>query len=433
MTRWRKSRAGAEAGFTLVEMVLVVGLSAFIFAGLAAVLASSLRTLTITKARTQGNEVATQGIEDLQRFSYSQLGLCAAQPTPPAGLTLWVKLGGCPGTATAAYGEYPCPGGPAIPSPSGSYTCNRINITFAVTRYIAWVDPGQTSKRLAVFVTWRDRVGLHTVSQQSSVRAPDINSAIGLSPPTLTLPSVTASPTSPVQELLGALTGTLSLSVNADGLCGSTITASCPTPDNVYVQFTTLDAQGDPTTSTKSLTSSAGTSWAGSLTSSDGLFGEGSQIFTFIAVRQSDGKGNAIVVVPATKICTSLDPYCGAATLPAFTGTSVPTSASITPAGALVADIRVSATLTNFTTEDAVTVGFQTLNGFISVVLTLDTSTTCTTTSCTFKGTISKSAGYAFASGSRPLYFTATQVKGGTYPVDQGYIAAIASGPVNFS
>jgi prepilin-type N-terminal cleavage/methylation domain-containing protein len=305
-------RPDRDAGFTLVEMVIVVGVSAFLFAALASVLGASLRTLAVAKARTQGNEVATQGIEDLQRFGYSQLGLCAApSASPPAGLTNIVYLPNCPAGATPNYGESPClTAANQTQVPMGSYTCSRINVTFDVTRYVAWSDPGQTSKRLAVFVTWRDNVGIHTVSQQSSVRAPDVASAIGLSPPALSSPSV-----SPpiVLESNGVLQSAFNLSVSATGLCGTAVQGSCTgSADKVYAEFATIDAQGNPTASSVFLTPSAdGSSWTGTVSSANGFsFGEGSQFITFVGLRQTDGKANAIVTSPATRWCTPSDPGC---------------------------------------------------------------------------------------------------------------------------
>jgi hypothetical protein len=111
----------------------------------------------------------------------------------------------------------------------------------------------------------------------------------------------------------------------------------------------------------------------------------------------------------------------------------VPGSVSITPSGALNADVSVSVALKNVTSADSVSVGFQTLGGFVSVFLQPDTAT-CTTSSCTFSGTISKAAGYAFAGGSRPFYFTAMQVKSSDpSSVDQGSTVATASTNVVFS
>src|SRR5205814_2349936 len=103
-----RKRARNEDGFTLIEMTIAVGLSAVIFTGLAFSLGSSLRTMQLQKSRTLANEVATQGIEDLQRLSYSSLGLCGAPTRPdnapaPSGFSTVILL-----NCTNAAIEEPC-------------------------------------------------------------------------------------------------------------------------------------------------------------------------------------------------------------------------------------------------------------------------------------------------------------------------------------
>lgn len=174
----------AEGGFTLVEMVVTVAVLAVIFLAVAGVLESGLRALAAAKARARGNEIATQGIEDLQRFSFNNLGFCSDPATPePAGLEDEVELA-CNGTY---HEEFPCdPSATAGTVPRPTYTCRQNNIEYSVKRYIAWVDGLRTTKRLAVYVEWDDLAGRHQVSQQSSLRAPDQSAITGLAPPTFT-------------------------------------------------------------------------------------------------------------------------------------------------------------------------------------------------------------------------------------------------------
>src|SRR5438093_13061369 len=94
-----------DGGFTLLEMVVAIALGAFAFAAIGAIFMSGLKALSVQKQRTQGNEVATKAIEDLQRFSYDKLGLCTAPPgTAPDGLTDTVLLANC----TSPTYEEPC-------------------------------------------------------------------------------------------------------------------------------------------------------------------------------------------------------------------------------------------------------------------------------------------------------------------------------------
>src|SRR5437764_15058772 len=103
-----RQRAAREDGFTLIEMTIAIGLAAMIFAGLAFTLGTSLRTMQLQKSRTLANEVATQGIEDLQRMPYSSLGLCAVPARPgnlpaPTGFSTVILL-----NCTNASIEEPC-------------------------------------------------------------------------------------------------------------------------------------------------------------------------------------------------------------------------------------------------------------------------------------------------------------------------------------
>lgn len=184
--RIRRDAAGTpEGGFTLVEMVVAITILGVIFMAVAGVLESGLRSLAAAKARARGNEIATQGIEDLQRFSFNNLGLCTEPTgTAPAGLETPVMLG-CNGTYTE---EDPCHPSTAGTVPKWSYDCTQNNITYSVKRYVAWTDALQTTKRLAVYVEWIDLAGRHQVSQQSSLRAPDQSAITGLAPPTFTAP-----------------------------------------------------------------------------------------------------------------------------------------------------------------------------------------------------------------------------------------------------
>jgi prepilin-type N-terminal cleavage/methylation domain-containing protein len=190
----RDDAAARDDGFTLVEMVVTVSLIAVLFVAVAMILDSSLRALSASKARARGNDIATQAIEDLQRFPFNSLGLCAPPAgTPPAGLDNWVKLPSCPAAGDPLF-EEPCndPGGNI---PVAQYTCRRNNLDYTVKRYVAWVDALQTTKRLAVYVEWDDLVGRHQVSQQSSLRAPDQAAIVGLDPPKFSnspAPSATA-------------------------------------------------------------------------------------------------------------------------------------------------------------------------------------------------------------------------------------------------
>lgn len=201
----RRDEAQApEGGFTLVEMVVAISVLAVVVLSVSGVFESGLRALAAAKSRARANEIATQGIEDLQRFSFNNLGLCAPPPgTPPTGLEEYVPLT-CGAGATF---QNPCNVVTVGTNPAASYDCVDNNITYTVKRYVAWVDALKTTKRLAVFVEWTDLAGNHQVSQQSSLRAPDQSAITGLAPP-----AFTAQPTLPSTTLFVDETGRLTSS-----------------------------------------------------------------------------------------------------------------------------------------------------------------------------------------------------------------------------
>jgi prepilin-type N-terminal cleavage/methylation domain-containing protein len=235
MGRVRRDEGSApEGGFTLVEMVVAVSVLALVMMAAANVLSSGLRALSAAKARARGNEIATQGIEDLQRFSFNNLGLCTDPPAPePAGLEEHVYLGA--GCATAQL-EDPCHPTTAGTVPRFGYDCTVNNITYSVKRYVAWVDDLHTTKRLAVYVEWKDLAGNHQVSQQSSLRAPDQAAITGLAPPTFV-----TSPTSPAAvSPTAGIGGTIQLDDAGKLASGYTIGFEAKTTNLNKLKSTTL-------------------------------------------------------------------------------------------------------------------------------------------------------------------------------------------------
>lgn len=215
-----------------MEMAVSVSLMAVIALALSGVLHSGLRALGAAKARAQGNDITTQGIEDLQRYGFNELGLCGTHTpsTPPAGLGDLNMLPNCP--AAAALPAYDCNSAVGTSVPLAQYNCSRNNIQYTVRRYVAWGDALRTTKRLAVYVEWTDLVGRHVVSQQSSLRSPDQAAIVGLEPPRFTtpLPSATTAPT----------TSTLALAADGTLPSGSTITLSAASDNLKSAASTTL-------------------------------------------------------------------------------------------------------------------------------------------------------------------------------------------------
>jgi len=402
-----------ESGFTLVEMMVVISITAFVFLALAAFLAGGFKSLGVAKARSQGIEVATQGIEDLQRYDFNDLGVCAgsADPAPatvPSGLTglTSVALANC-GSASLVY-EQPCspPAGTltTFAVPRQTYTCVRYGITYRVNRYIVWADSEHTAKRLAVFVGWSDQVGTHQVAQESSLRSPDAASVIGLAPPQFVSATVSA-PNPAAIAVDGTLVSTMTFAATTNALTAA---------DQVYVTLNTLTTQPDGSVAALPrqfpLQSSNGADWSLTLPGTSGApaFGAGSQYVIFTEVRSSgDGKANSKIGGSTVRFC----PVAGCPSgLPTISGSVSPTSINIDSSGVLQSTFTVSANTSNLTDAASVTMTFQTQTGAAS--LPLQPANSCTSGGSCSNWSTTVSVGtvnFRFLPGSQLVYLTATE------------------------
>src|SRR5207253_7160619 len=95
-------------------------------------------------------------------------------------------------------------------------------------------------------------------------------------------------------------------------------------------------------------------------------------------------------------------------TVPTITGTASPLTVPLDPDGSMQVgtSLAITATTSNVTVSDAVTVSFQTQAG--SVLIALTPSAACGTSPGTvcnsWSTTVTPSAGYRFSSGSQRLY-----------------------------
>jgi prepilin-type N-terminal cleavage/methylation domain-containing protein len=397
-------------GFTLIELCMVLTICAVAFVALAQMLAGSLKGLSISKTRAQANELATQGIEDLQRFDFDNLGFCsgAADPAPAVPLTLssfaTVQLPNC--TAGTPIYEQPCSPPSAtlttFPVPRQSYICVKNNVSYQMNRYIRWTDATHTGKRLAVYVQWNDQVGGHQVSQESSLRSPNAASVLGNPPPQFV--SISASAVSPLLiDTDGTLLGSITLSATTNALT---------TSDQVYVTLNTLTTQPDgsitPLPTEFPLSTANGVSWTGVIPNGTvPKFGAGSQYVTFTEVRASDAKANSKVATTPLLFC----PVGGCpANLPTISAATVsPALIDIDSSGALQSTFTVSATTTNLVTEANVVAIVQTQTG--AALLRLNASNSCLAGGACNSWTRTLGAGSVnlrFLPGNQLLFVTAT-------------------------
>lgn len=420
-----------DDGLTLVELVIAIGLGAFVFAAVAAALGTGLRSLAAQKSRTQGNELATIGMEDLQRYSYAALGVCGLASPVPAGFIEAAKPAGCGTSTDPAFGDNPCsPPTTPVGVPSGRYSCTRLNVTYEVRRYVGWSDAGQTAKQMAVVVEWTDLVGNHQVAQQTSVRSPDLSSAVGLDPPSfLASPAPTVSGAGSPNFVLGAGGLNPAMTFNAQ-------VENISTSDRVFVTFNVLNG-GEMTATTFPLTGSTTgtpgiTQWSDTLGSGRHEMPVGSQFILFTAVSRLDGKTGSEAVGSFTFCpaggCPSGLPVISAN--PLVNGTS-PTAITLTSSGALSSNAEVTATTRNVdpAAGDSVTFRFATREGPVTTAMTVE-ACDATNGECRWKGVIDLATGYGFSNGDQEFDVTAERVARGT---DAPSTAAIQTGTVTFS
>jgi prepilin-type N-terminal cleavage/methylation domain-containing protein len=434
VSKQRARKGENEEGFTLIELVAALAIAAFAFVALAMMLAGSLKGLAVSKTRQQANEIATQGIEDLQRYDFNDLGLCPdavndPSPAMPASLTnpTTPTLVTLPNCANGAVYTNPCtpPSGTQVSFavPKQTYTCTRNNVAYTVNRYIVWTDGTHTGKRLAVFVTWKDQVGGHQVAQESSLRSPNAASVVGLLPPQFVNVSVSNVNVKILND--GTLNDTITFSATTSGLVST---------DSVYVTLLTLTTQPDGTVAALptqyGLASADGTSWTATVTpaGTPPLFGAGTQFVTFTAVRAADTKANSKFYGTPISFCPASCP----GSLPTVAPTIAPSSINIDTSGVLLTPFTISATTTNLTTDATVIALVNTQTGAESIPLQPSNSCVVGGSCNSWSAIVAPgTTDLRFLPGIQQLYVTAIEPVGGSGGTN-GASTVSSTGPVTF-
>lgn len=425
----------SDQGFTIIELMVAITLLAFAMVAVSSVMFSALKVLSIQKSRTQGNDLATAGIEDLQRLGYNALGLCAPPPgaAPPGLGGDPVILPACAST-TPSFG--PCEVGAVAAVgavPEERYVCSKRSLDYTVSRYVAYGDVAHTEKRLAVVVEWEDRGGLHRVAQQSSLRIPSQSAMVGHPPPTFDTTATSITAFSPVGRLPG-------------GQNASDVTLIAKTSplneagDSVVAVFQTVGAGGREQSSislTRGITDATGTLWTGSLLAGSMTFGAGEQFVVFTAVRATDGKVNSLVKGPLRIENTSRPSVAWAAPTPLSASYEIDAEGNLI-AGTLIA---LAVQTQGVSPDGGVTVTFETQTGAVTLAMTPSAwvGGVCTPTDCqtTWSFDLKPELGYHFNPGpGRYFYFSANQPPpdGGLYDdVDLAATWTLTSAQVTFT
>jgi prepilin-type N-terminal cleavage/methylation domain-containing protein len=179
-----------QAGFTLIELVIALGLMAIIAASLSGVFYAALKTAGASAHRSDAASIASREVEAMRSFQYADIGFYADQTgyvgtftDPDTSQTLTtVTLGSTTPSGDPANIQPETPDASAAtnfdpdPDPTNAQPIVQGGVTYSVQRYVGWANAEDASttydkayKRTLVFVTWADQAGSHTIHQDSIV------------------------------------------------------------------------------------------------------------------------------------------------------------------------------------------------------------------------------------------------------------------------
>jgi prepilin-type N-terminal cleavage/methylation domain-containing protein len=151
------ARATAEAGFTMIELVITLSIIAVGIFGTMQVSMASLASTNSSNTRVRAVAIASREVESIRSAPYSTVGMAS-------------------GSVTGSYSDsdghtysYAQPTGATTAASSSEVA---VNTTYTITRAIVWVSVGtntQAYKRAIVKVSWTDRAGTHTIRQDDEV------------------------------------------------------------------------------------------------------------------------------------------------------------------------------------------------------------------------------------------------------------------------
>lgn len=180
----RAGRDDRDAGFTMIELTVSLGILAIVAASMAGVFWSALRTADVSSNRTDAAAVASREIEAMRAVPYDTVGFYADQTgyrstfesrtTVTLGTTSPSGAAGTPRVQPQRPDPSAAAGFAPDPDADNAQPVVQGGVTFTIRRDVTWTSASDATrsysnayKRLTVQVTWSDRTGPHTVRQDS--------------------------------------------------------------------------------------------------------------------------------------------------------------------------------------------------------------------------------------------------------------------------
>lgn len=353
------ARARGDAGFTLLETVLAVGLLAIVVTGLTGLLAASFTATGLSRQRTIAQQAAMDQVESIRRMAYSSIGTPNGNPTGTL-TTQAINKAGFAGTVTfkVKYVSDPAP---------TSYTTladyKKVTVTVARSSdsrvmandvtYVA--PPGRANYggiNNATVVAQVIDMGNNTPVSDVNVSLTSTTPAAALGDLTdgagkVTFPALTANPDSSKFYDL-ALTAPTGYQALTDDLSPAAAAHHSLSPGET---FSTALRIYRPATLNLAFTDAAGAAWGGTSTVTVSSSRQ-TQVFTVTGSSYSFTSLNGEPVIPGlqyTVVAKSTTPLCGNPpakyvpdTYPTVLTSTITSQMIACPSGTLVVTVKRS-------------------------------------------------------------------------------------------
>jgi len=229
MAKLRARATADDGGFTIVELTIAMGLLAIVAASMAGLFWAAIGVAGASAHRTDAASIASREIEAMRAVPYTSLGFYGDQTGYPSG-GKWVDpkdgqsydvvtLGASTGTTAGQIQPLTPDPNAALnfkpdPMPENAQPIVQGGVQFSVQRYIVWANAQDASstyvqayKHTTVIVTWSDKVGAHSIRQDSIVYPGGqgkYNGAQGAPVTTTTSTTIALTPNAPTLDSISA-------------------------------------------------------------------------------------------------------------------------------------------------------------------------------------------------------------------------------------